>query len=65
MTEQILNVDLVQAQIRIARGASLTDPLLGIDLAPKTHSVAIQCRITSEQPSLGKFFFIKEELEFN
>ncbi|KAI1654776.1 pyruvate carboxylase [Daldinia decipiens] len=53
VTEQILNVDLVQAQIRIARGASLTDPLLGIDLAPETRSVAIQCRITSEQPSLG------------
>ena len=51
VTEEVTGVDLVQAQIRIAGGASLAD--LGLpDQAsvPGPLGYAIQCRITCEDP---------------
>ena len=47
VTEQVSGVDLVQWQIRIARGEKLTiDP--DAALTPKAH--AIECRIYAEDP---------------
>lgn len=51
VTEEVTGVDLVQAQIKIAGGASLAD--LGLEsqeaLRPPA-GFALQCRITSEDP---------------
>lgn len=52
VTEEITDVDLVQSQLRIAQGESLS--ALGLrqeDLTP--HGFAIQCRITTEDPAAG------------
>lgn len=55
VTEQITGIDLVQSQIRIAEGHSLGSEMIGIfgqaSIAPR--GFAIQCRITSEDPSSG------------
>ena len=52
VTEEITDVDLVQAQMRIASGETLAD--LGLDQKTLTrHGFAIQCRITTEDPSAG------------
>ncbi|TXL57610.1 pyruvate carboxylase [Aeromicrobium terrae] len=50
VTEEVTNVDLVQAQMRIAAGASLAD--LGLDVQEniKARGFALQCRITTEDP---------------
>jgi pyruvate carboxylase len=52
ITEEVCDVDLVQAQLRIAGGATLTDLGLTQD-AIATRGTAIQCRITTEDPSNG------------
>jgi pyruvate carboxylase len=52
VTEEITDVDLVQSQLRIAQGETLTE--LGLkqeELSP--HGFAIQCRITTEDPASG------------
>ncbi|GAA1050839.1 pyruvate carboxylase [Arthrobacter russicus] len=52
VTEEITDVDLVQAQMRIASGASLAD----LGLSQETVSIkgaALQCRITTEDPANG------------
>ena len=52
VTEEVTDVDLVQSQLLIAAGASLDD--LGLaqeDIT--TRGVAIQCRITTEDPANG------------
>jgi acetyl-CoA carboxylase, biotin carboxylase subunit len=50
ITEMVTGVDLVQWQIRIARGERLTlDP--GAALTPRGH--AIECRIYAEDPDAG------------
>lgn len=52
VTEEITDVDLVQSQLRIAQGETLSE--LGLkqeELAP--HGFAIQCRITTEDPASG------------
>jgi pyruvate carboxylase len=52
VTEEITDVDLVQSQLRIAAGATLEE--LGLrqeDIKP--HGFALQCRITTEDPSAG------------
>ena len=52
VTEEITDVDLVQSQLRIAQGETLSE--LGLrqeDLSP--HGFAIQCRITTEDPASG------------
>ena len=52
VTEEITDIDLVQSQMRIAAGASL--PELGLTQDQITmHGFAVQCRITTENPSAG------------
>lgn len=52
VTEEVTDIDLVQAQMRIAAGASL--PELGLTQDKITmHGFAVQCRITTENPTLG------------
>ncbi len=52
VTEVVTGVDIVQAQIRIAEGRTLSDPEVGVppqeEIAPR--GFAIQCRITTENP---------------
>ena len=52
VTEEVTDVDLVQAQLRIAAGETLRD----LDLTQETvntRGYAIQCRITTEDPANG------------
>ena len=52
VTEEITDVDLVQSQLRIAAGETLTD--LGLSQESiRVHGVALQCRITTEDPANG------------
>jgi len=49
VTEEVTGIDLVQAQIRVARGETLEE--IGIRQAEiATRGFAIQCRITTENP---------------
>ncbi|KAF7557587.1 hypothetical protein G7Z17_g622 [Cylindrodendrum hubeiense] len=50
VTEEILGIDLVQMQIRIAQGAFLADLGLGNDCVLEARGTAIQCRVTCEMP---------------
>ena len=50
ITEEVCNVDLVQAQLRIAAGATHAD--LGLSQETITpRGVAVQCRVTTEDPA--------------
>ncbi|MGY1710807.1 pyruvate carboxylase [Geodermatophilus sp. SYSU D00758] len=52
VTEEVTDVDLVQAQLRIAAGETLAD----LGLAQETivlRGAALQCRITTEDPANG------------
>ncbi|MER5184704.1 pyruvate carboxylase [Streptomyces sp. NPDC002896] len=52
VTEEVTDVDLVQAQLRIAAGETLAD----LGLSQKTvhlRGAALQCRITTEDPANG------------
>lgn len=49
VTEEITDVDLVQAQLRIASGESLADLGLSQDNV-RIRGAALQCRITTEDP---------------
>jgi pyruvate carboxylase len=52
VTEEITDVDLVAAQIRIAAGHTLSD--IGVSQASLTiRGAAVQCRITTENPAEG------------
>ena len=52
VTEEITDVDLVQAQIRLAAGESLAD--LGLQQESLSiRGAALQCRITTEDPANG------------
>ncbi len=52
VTEEITDIDLVQAQMRIAAGATLED--LGLQQENiQMHGAALQCRITTENPADG------------
>ncbi|MGE4157507.1 MAG: pyruvate carboxylase [Planctomycetota bacterium] len=51
VTEWITGVDLVQAQIRIAEGATLADLGLGKQENIPCRGYSIQCRINAEDPS--------------
>lgn len=55
VTELVTTVDLVQAQIRVAEGYRLSDPEIGIASQSQLEcrGVAIQCRVTSEDPKNG------------
>ncbi|MFC6355864.1 pyruvate carboxylase [Luethyella okanaganae] len=52
VTEEVTDVDLVQAQIRIAAGESLGDLGLSQDNI-RLRGAALQCRITTEDPTAG------------
>ena len=50
VTEEVTDVDLVGAQLRVAGGASLGD--LGLDQSRiQVRGAAVQCRVTTEDPS--------------
>jgi pyruvate carboxylase len=53
VTEQITGVDLVQAQIRIAEGYPLDSDEIGIREQMRPRGFAVQCRVTTEDPSNG------------
>ena len=52
VTEEVTDVDLVQSQMRIAAGENLADLGLSQD-SIKLRGAALQCRITTEDPSNG------------
>ena len=52
VTEEITDVDLVQAQLRIAAGETLSDLGLSQD-GIRIRGAALQCRITTEDPANG------------
>ncbi|WP_420098303.1 pyruvate carboxylase [Corynebacterium sp.] len=52
VTEEVTSVDLVKSQIQIAAGATLDDLGLHQDTIT-TRGAALQCRITTEDPSNG------------
>ncbi|WP_143965892.1 pyruvate carboxylase [Gordonia zhaorongruii] len=52
VTEEVTDVDLVQAQLRVAAGESLADLGLSQD-AIRLRGAAMQCRITTEDPANG------------
>lgn len=50
VTEEVTDIDLVSAQLRLAAGETLAD--LGLDQKRITvHGAALQCRITTEDPA--------------
>jgi pyruvate carboxylase len=53
VTEMITGVDLIKTQIYIAAGYRLSDPEIGLgpDVVIPKNGVAIQCRITTEDPA--------------
>ncbi len=53
VTEQVTGVDLIKSQILIAQGISLDDPAIDLPSQDEvaTHGFAIQCRVTTEDPS--------------
>ncbi|MCH7926456.1 MAG: pyruvate carboxylase [Candidatus Dadabacteria bacterium] len=51
VTEMVTGVDLIQAQIRIAEGYKLSDKELFIPKNLKLNGYAMQCRITTEDPT--------------
>ena len=52
VTEEVTDVDLVQSQMRIAYGQSLRE--LGLNQENlRLHGAALQCRITTEDPTAG------------
>jgi acetyl/propionyl-CoA carboxylase alpha subunit/acetyl-CoA carboxylase carboxyltransferase component len=48
VTEEVTGVDLVQAQLRIAGGATLAELHLTQDTAPHPRGYAVQCRVNTE-----------------
>ena len=55
ITEVITGIDIVQTQIMVAEGHKFTDPEIDIpnQEAIKMSGVAIQCRVTTEDPKNG------------
>ena len=53
VTEEITGYDLIRSQILIAQGSPLSDPEIGLGDQSKieSHGFAVQCRVTSEDPS--------------
>lgn len=53
VTEEVTGVDIVKSQILIAAGTRLDDPEIGLDsqASIRTMGYAVQCRITTEDPS--------------
>ena len=53
VTEEVTDVDLVQAQLRIASGETLADLGLAEQSSIRLRGAAMQCRITTEDPANG------------
>lgn len=53
VTEMVTGIDIVRAQILVAEGKRLSDPLIGINSQDdvKMNGYAIQCRVTTEDPA--------------
>lgn len=53
VTEEITGYDLIQSQLLIAQGRPLSDPEIGLGEQSKIvqHGFAIQCRVTTEDPT--------------
>jgi pyruvate carboxylase len=53
VTEVVTNYDVVKSQILIAQGLPLSDPEIGLgsQAAVTTNGYALQCRVTTEDPS--------------
>ena len=53
VTEEVTGIDIVKSQILIAQGMALSDPEIGLPSqdAIKTNGFAIQCRVTTEDPT--------------
>lgn len=53
VTEEVTGIDIVRAQILIAQGEHLSHPAIGLDSqdAVETTGFAIQCRVTTEDPT--------------
>ncbi|MDA0339636.1 MAG: pyruvate carboxylase, partial [Proteobacteria bacterium] len=53
VTEQVTGIDIVKSQIMVAQGVPLGDPVIGLPSQKSitTHGYAIQCRVTTEDPS--------------
>ncbi len=51
VTEEISGIDIVQSQIKIASGKTLPELGLVQELIPEPQGVAMQCRVTTEDPS--------------
>jgi pyruvate carboxylase len=51
VTEEITGIDVVQSQILIASGKTLTELGLTQDQIPEPTGFAMQCRVTTEDPS--------------
>ncbi|MFN0053032.1 MAG: pyruvate carboxylase [Planctomycetales bacterium] len=53
VTEEVTGVDIVKCQILVAQGAPLSDSEIGLgdQTAIETRGYAIQCRVTTEDPS--------------
>lgn len=53
VTEEVTGIDIVKSQILVAQGTPLSDPEinLGSQADIKTNGFAIQCRVTTEDPS--------------
>lgn len=51
VTEEISGIDIVQSQIKIASGKTLVELGLTQDQIPEPQGIAMQCRVTTEDPS--------------
>src|SRR5262249_54867747 len=53
VTEEVTGVDIVKSQILVAQGVPLNDPEIGLGSQDEitTNGFAIQCRVTTEDPS--------------
>ena len=53
VTEEVTGIDIVRSQILIAGGEPLTSPKIGLASQSEVHTsgFAIQCRVTTEDPS--------------
>ncbi len=55
VTEEVTGVDIVKSQILVAQGVPLSDSEIGLPSQAdiKTNGFAVQCRVTTEDPSNG------------
>lgn len=53
VTEEVTGVDIVKSQILVAQGVALADPEIGLGNQKdiKTSGFAVQCRVTTEDPT--------------